>query len=141
MNLKRKPLEFHNIIRRNISEENYAINELAELRMNLMQKNVFITGPMIVEGKWGEGFVNLLIPTSAEIEFVENTEFSFDKVLRCDDGIYFRTGEEEFDEEAMAVFMKKVTEDLKVELEEQYYCIILNVYGGQLYDIYAPIKK
>lgn len=141
MNIKRKPLEFHNVVKRNVSEKGYDLMELAEVRMNLMQKDVFINGPLIIEGKWGEGPVNILVPTSAEIEFVEHTEFSFEKDFRCDDGIYYRNGADEFNEQAMNVFMHKVAEDLGVELEENYYCVVLNVYGGKLYDVYAPIKK
>lgn len=141
MNIKRKPLEFHNVVKRNISNGQYKLEELAEVRLNMMQKGVFITGPLIIEGKWKDGYKNLLVPTSAEIEFVEHTEFSFEKVLRCDDGIYYRNGAEEFNEEAMCVFIHKIAEDLNVELEENYYCVVLNVYGGKIYDIYAPIKK
>ncbi len=141
MNIKRKPLEFHNVVKRNISNEHYEFEELAKVRLNLMQKGVFINGPLIIEGKWDGGFTNLLVPTSGEIEFVEHTDFSFEKTLRCDDGIYYRNGADNFNEEAMQVFMHKVAADLNVELEDYYYCVVLNVYGGALYDIYAPIKK
>lgn len=139
--MKRKPLEFHNVIRRSITEGQNIGEELDEVRLNLLQKGVFMNGPLLLEGKWSRGFTHILIPTNARVEFVEHTEFSFEEVLRCEDGIFHRDGEEEFNEEAHYMLLQRVAEDLGVELTDHYYCIVLNVYGGELYDIYAPIKS
>ena len=81
------------------------------------------------------------MPVNTEVEFKEHTDFSFINRFRVDDGIYYRNGEEDFSEIPIHNIMEKVASDLKVQLSDTYYCIILNVYGGKLYDIYVPLRN
>ena len=141
MNIKRGPLVFHNVVTKGISEEGFSLEELGEINLNLLKKGVFMTGPIILEGKWGKGYQRVMIPMSQEVEFIEHASYSCDKLMQIEDGFFLRNGEEDFNEVGVRTLLEMVAQDLEVELTEKYYCIILNVYGGKLYDIYVPIKK
>ena len=141
MNLKRVPMEFQNVIVKDISEKGLSLQDISEVKLNALYQGVFTTGPILVEGKWGKGYQKLMIPVNTEIEFKEHTGFSFLEKLRLDDGIYYRNGEEDFSELPVRSIMDKIANDLNVHLSDTYYCIILNVYGGKLYDIYVPVKS
>ena len=81
MNLKRIPMEFQNVIVRNINDEDFSLQEVLEVRSNLLYKGVFTTGPILIEGKWGAGYQKVMMPVNTEVEFKEHTDFSFIKRL------------------------------------------------------------
>lgn len=141
MNIKRKPLEFHNVIIKNIYDTEMNTLEIGDLDINYLQKGVFATGPVLIEKNWNNKKQSLCIPVNRFVTFQEGTDISCKDVIRVEDGIYYRSGEEKIEKEYLQILMKKISDDLGKELENVYYEIYLNVYGGKLVDIYAPFRE
>lgn len=141
MNIKRKPLELHNVIIKNIYDTEMNTLEIGDLDINYLQKGVFATGPVLIEKNWNNEKQSLCIPVNRFVTFQEGTDISCKDVIRVEDGIYYRSGEEKIEKEYLQILMKKISVDLGKELENVYYEIYLNVYGGKLVDIYAPFRE
>ncbi len=140
MNIKRQPLEFQNVISKATEDVDLAIKSLSDIQLSLMKQDVYATGPMFVKCRWDGSVERLEVPTNSQEETVKNTEFEYQKLLRYEDGLFYRDGNDNPEVASLDIVLHNVAADLKVELEDYVYCILLNVYGGKLYDIYAPIK-
>ena len=135
MNLQRKPLEFYNLIKKKVNDEE-VFSKNIDIKM--LQRGVYPTGPIIVEGKWQVGDTYFLLPLNTKVK-VEG-DFDLLEKLYVEDGIYQRCGEEKVVEESLFILVRKIADDMGVELADNYYKIILNVYGGTMVDFYVPIR-
>lgn len=104
----------------------------------MLQRGVYPTGPIIVEGKWQVGDTYFLLPLNTKVKI--EGDFDFLEKLYVEDGIYYRCGEEKVVEESLFILVRKIADDMGVELADNYYKIILNVYGGTMVDFYVPIR-
>ena len=147
MKIRRAPLEFNHVLTANVQcapQDWYASAQ--EFRNQVIKNSLYATGPfiyqvdMIEDGKEKAEFT-FHIPVNAIVEIKENGMYSFSERMRIDDGFVYRHADiDEPMDEAYALLFA-CAQHHNVKLHVPFYHIYLDVYGGGIIDIYAPIMK
>ncbi|QCJ44245.1 DUF5085 family protein [Bacillus sp. S3] len=146
MNIKRKPVVFHNVIRAAAtckSEEWFA--SAVELRNAVIKSGLYGTGPIIYQfagydPKTDMADYTFYLPVNAPIQLTENAKFQFFPEWKFSDGLVLRHADLEEDLEESYEVLRACADEFRLELQEPFYHIYLDVYGGGIIDIYAPIS-
>ena len=147
MRIKRYPLAFNNVIS---VKTKCKLNEwdgfATEFRNKIIKSGLYATGPIIYTYN---SFNNIeddieftfYLPVNEPINMVKNDKFNFYKSWGFQDGLVLRHADLDEDIEDGYKLLRSCAEANKFELEEPFYNIYLDVYGGGIIDIFAPIVK
>lgn len=147
MRIKRKALIFNKMITDLISCKYDEIDASIDgMRSAIIMNGFYSTGPVVYRileaNKENDNImVEIKIPINASVEMEENDEFSFDKQWGFEDGLFLRHADMEEDVTESYEELKRYSRENNIELIEPFYNIYLEVYGGAIIDIYAPIVK
>lgn len=147
MKIKRCPLVFNNVISASINCKANEWYEFAtEFRNRIIRSGLYVTGPVIYKCA---NFNNIddeveftfYLPVNEPINMAENDTFKFYKLWKFEDGLAIRHADLDEDIEEDNKILKACAIANECKLEEPFYNIYLDVYGGGIIDIYAPIVK
>lgn len=147
MKIRRCPLVFNNVISANLKCKVDDWYELAaEFRNRIIRSGLYVTGPVIYKY---ENFNNIdddvnftfYLPVNEPINMAKNDIFNFYKLWKIEDGLAIRHADLDEDIEEDNKILKACAIANKCKLQEPFYNIYLDVYGGGIIDIYAPIVE
>ena len=145
MKIRRSPIEFHNVIRMKVICQKSELKEkILELKYTILKLGLFGTGPIIytvtdtLEESMKE--FELFLPLNAQVELKENSTYHFMTSFKFEDGLWYRHADLTESIAPSYELLKLAAKSEKLDLVEPFYNIYLDVYGGGIIDIYAPIK-
>jgi len=147
MRIRRSPLIFNNVISTTASckEDEWHI-VARDLRNAVIKNGLYGTGPIIyqvsaIDGSSDEMTYTFYLPVNEKIEMPENDKYRFTERLEMKDGLVFRHADVDDDLEESYQLIRGAAHTSNLVLLEPFYNIYLDVYGGGLIDIYAPILE
>lgn len=144
MKIKRCPLIFHNMLSMSIEcNEDELNDELIKFKYAILQNDLVPRGPIIyrlekLENRLENKYI-FLIAVDRVIKLNENDIFHFIEEFKIEDGLSIRHADLDESLNASYDFLDMVAKSLHICLQKPFYNIYLDVYGGGLIDIYAPI--
>jgi hypothetical protein len=139
-------LIFDNLITYEIEEkkENWqeAIFMLEDFALN---KDVYKNGPILFSFEQSlddvdSGHFTYFMPISGPVGLQEGIGYSFRDQLFIPNALELRQAEQELDFYAAYEKVKSYAVEHTIELDDTYYCVLLEVYGDYMIDLYVPIK-
>jgi effector-binding domain-containing protein len=147
MIIKRNSVNFHNVLSTSAVCKKSEWHFIArELRNAVIRNGLYATGPVIYQvnpaanGEDEAGYT-FYLPVNTTLEMPENDKYKFHEIWGFADGLSFRHSDLEEDLEASYEMIRDAAQENGLELQEPFYNIYLEVYGGGIIDIYAPIVK
>jgi effector-binding domain-containing protein len=146
MIIKRSSIYFHNVLSTSATCKKSDWHLTArELRNAVIKNGLYATGPVIYQVKpainEGEAEYTFFVPVNATLEMPENDQYQFHEKWGFEDGLSFRHSDLDEEVEPSYEMMKDAAEENGLKLQEPFYNIYLEVYGGGIIDIFAPIVK
>ncbi|UFT99210.1 DUF5085 family protein [Radiobacillus kanasensis] len=147
MKIKRCPLTFHNVISATSTCKPSEWHHSAQdLRNAIIRNELYGTGPTIYQvstnlGSQESAEYTFHVPVNEPVKIDLNETYRFTKELTFEDGLVIRHADLDEDMEESYQILRLCAEEYGLELEEPFYNIYLDVYGGGIIDIYAPIVK
>lgn len=112
----------------------------------ILNEDIYRNGPIFFsvkslenEPKFGE--FQYFLPINEWVELEEHPKFRFEPEFEIEEALVLRQASEEID---FQVAYSKIVEyaDLEgIELEDTFYCFLLEVYEDIIIDVYVPIKR
>lgn len=87
------------------------------------------------------GHFTYYLPVSGTVRLAEESDFRFFESFRLEKALVLRQADEEMDFTTAYQKVKEYAAMNKIALEDTYYCILLEVYGNYIVDLYVPIKE
>ncbi len=87
------------------------------------------------------GHFTYYLPISGTVRLAKESDFRFFESFRLKKALVLRQADEEMDFTTAYQKLKEYAALNKIPLEDTYYCILLEVYGDYIVDLYVPIKK
>jgi hypothetical protein len=147
MNIKRKPVVFHNVIsaKATCKSDEWFVSAV-ELRNAVIKSGLYGTGPVIYQFANYDPKTDLAdyifyLPVNAPIELGENRKYQFYPEWEFSDCLILRHADLDEDLEESYEVLRACADEFRFDLKEPFYHIYLDVYGGGIIDIYAPIAK
>lgn len=89
-----------------------------------------------------EGFFTYYMPINVEVEFEEGiTDFSYLNQFKVEKALLLRQAQKVADFSTAYQKMKDYAEAEKLTVEDSYICVLLEVYGEYIIDLYVPLKE
>lgn len=147
MKIKRTSVTFHNVLSTSAFCKKRDWHLIArDLRNAVIKNGLYGTGPVIYQmvqsaDAEDEARYTFYLPVNAVIEMPDNEKYQFHEKWGFEDGLSFRHCDLDENLEDSYEMMKDAAEANDLQLEEHFYNIHLDVYGGGIIDIFAPIVK
>ena len=146
MIIKRTSVHFHNVLSTSAICKKSDWHLVArELRNAVISNGLYATGPVIYQVKSAAGEedaeYSFYLPVNATLEMPDNDQYQFHEKWGYEDGLSFRHSDLDEEVEPSYEMMKDAAEENGFKLQEPFYNIYLEVYGGGIIDIFAPIVK
>lgn len=110
-----------------------------------LNHEVYKNGPVFFsfeEEEAGEGLFTYYMPINTEIEFEEGiTDFAYLNQYQLKQSLLLRHAQEEFDFRTAYEKVKAYAAAENLSVEDSYICVLLNVYGEYIIDLYVPLKE
>lgn len=139
-------LVFDNVLSFQVKDKKENWQEGISLLENFTLNNeVYKNGPIFFSYKEDSndrenGLFNYYLPISTAVVLHEDTNFSFIEHLEVERALLLRQAEQEVDFTAAYDKVKSYALENEMELEDNYYCVLLDVYGEYIIDLYVPVK-
>lgn len=138
-------MEFHNVIGMHVScQKNELKQQILDLKNAILSLGLYGTGPIMytVSNTMDDDIkeYELFLPLNAQVELEENSTYYFITHFKFEDGLWYRHADLTESIKPSYEWLKLAAISENLELIEPYYNIYLDVYGGGIIDIYAPIK-
>lgn len=109
-------------------------------------KDIYQNGPVFfsVEPEQDEeGFGNFTyyLPMNEAVVVEEDPHFAYLPQLHIEEAVVLRQAEQTIDFHAAYDKVKQYAKDSGIDLEETFYCVLLEVYGEYIIDLYVPVKN
>ncbi len=147
MRIRRAPLVFNNVI---TVKERCGLQEwysaAREFRNQILRNGLYGIGPFIYQvaaqgEKDGEGDFIFHLPVNAPIQLAKNSKYFFSESWQLADGFVIRHADLEVPVDESYALLSACAEAHHLTLREPFYHIYLDVFGGGIIDIYAPIAE
>ncbi|KQU63701.1 hypothetical protein FZC83_10020 [Rossellomorea marisflavi] len=141
MAIEKKSLQFDHVLVYKMEgkmedwQEGFAVMEEAEL-----EQVVYRNGPVIFtyEAKGDSGTFTYYMPVNDEVELAEDSDIQYDRRLDLKDALVLRQAQEIQDFSTAFEQVKTYGEVNGIPLTDQFYCVLLEVYGDIIIDLYVP---
>ncbi|WP_138755914.1 DUF5085 family protein [Paenibacillus sinopodophylli] len=147
MKIKRCPIMFKNVISARITTESENWYEAAQgLRNAVIRNGLYGTGPVMyqalaLEPKTNKVEYNFYIPVSEPVAMEKNEQYQFEETWIVQDALVLRHADLDESIEESYELLRACAEAHQLTLQEPFYNIYLDVFGGGVIDICAPIIK
>jgi hypothetical protein len=147
LKLEIRPLTFDNVLtystndlRTNWQEGIFIMEDIT------LAEGVYKNGPIFfsVEPQNGEkkfGRFTYYLPINERVHLKNTTEFQFQERFHIDEALVLRQADQEVDFYAAHRKIKDYAMEENIAIEDTFYCVLLEVYGDIIIDLYVPIKK
>lgn len=117
--------------------------EMLELRKSVIKSKIYPIGPLIyqVEESEPENTYTIYLPVNQEVKMPEDCPYHFIETLTISDGLSIRHADLEDDIHITCEFLDAFAKSNGLELDSQFYYIVLPLFGGVVIDIYVPITE
>lgn len=111
-----------------------------------LNKDVYRNGPLSFSFEQSptdekSGRFTYYLPISSPVVLSDDKDFTFRETLVLDRALLLRQADQEMDFYAVYEKVKTYARAREIELDETYYCVLLEVYGDYIIDLYVPIKR
>lgn len=110
-----------------------------------LNHEVYKNGPVFFsfeEEEAGEGLFTYYMPINTEIEFEEGTtDFAYLNQYQLKQSLLLRQAQEESDFSTAYEKVKAYAAAGNLSVEDSYICVLLNIYGEYIIDLYVPLKE
>lgn len=146
MQIKRKKIEFHNVISIKSILENEDWFFLAEdLRKYIVEGGLYQTGPVFYQIKDVEESnkkeYTIFMPINALVNVKKESNIKFYPEFKIEDALVLRHADITEGIEPSYALIEDCATKNNINIDNSYYNIFLNVYGEGMIDIVAPIKE
>ena len=147
MKIKRCPVMFNNVISAKMTAESNQWYEGAQgLRNAIIRNGLYGTGPVIFQTEdeasgSDKKMFTFSIPVNEPVTMEENERYHFEETLLIEDALVLRHADLDEDINESYAILLACAEANDITLQEPFYHIYLDVFGGGLIDICAPILK
>lgn len=147
MKIKRCPIIFNNIISAQITAKPDEWLECAQgLRNAIIRNGLYGTGPVMyqagtVDSETNKVEYNFYIPVSEPVSMEKNEQYQFEESWVVQDSLVLRHADLDEDIEESYALLRACAEANQLTLQEPFYNIYLDVFGGGVIDICAPILE
>lgn len=120
-------------------------NGIYEIEEFVLNKDVYKNGPVLFsfeQNRTDEKFgrFTYYLPISSPVVLSDETDFKFQESFVLDRAFLLRQADQEIDFYAAYEKVKSYARANQIEVEDTYYCVLLEVYGEYIIDLYVPIK-
>lgn len=144
MKIKRRPLIFTNVIKKEIegTAQEY-MEELQKLRRKIIKADLYTTAPIIYQELGsGDGKIHMrmFIALNQPIDDIELDEIILDE-LSFEDGISIRYAHADEDIREYYGMLEAACKDHNLEMADDFYHIKSEALGEPIIDIYLPVRS
>ncbi|SER67355.1 DUF5085 family protein [Psychrobacillus sp. OK032] len=145
MGIEMASLVFENVLTYEVEQKKAdwqdSIYMLEDFTLN---KDVYRNGPIsfsFVESSTDEksGRFTYYLPISSPVVLSDEGDFSFKEVFVLERALLMRQADQELDFYAAYEKVKSYANARGIKLDDTYYCVLLEVYGDYIIDLYVPV--
>lgn len=112
----------------------------------ILAEEIYKNGPVFfsvapVENEEKFGRFTYFLPINAPVLLEDNQDFYFQSKLEIEEALCLRQADQELDFYAAYQKVKEYAVARSIEIAETFYCVLLDVYGEMIIDLYVPIKE
>lgn len=89
----------------------------------------------------GEGVFTYFLPINCEIAFERETSFQYVHQFHIEKSLLYRQAHQEVDFSTAYQKVKDYANERALAIEDTFICVLLEVYGEYMIDLYVPIKE
>lgn len=109
-------------------------------------KDIYQNGPVFFsvepgEDEGGYGNFTYYLPINEAIEVEEDPHFAYLPQLHIEEALTLRQADQTIDFHAAYEKVQQHAKDIGIALDETFYCVLLEVYGEYIIDLYVPLKN
>ncbi|MFJ7970338.1 DUF5085 family protein [Psychrobacillus sp. NPDC096389] len=109
-----------------------------------LNKDVYRNGPLCFSFEQSptdekSGRFTYYLPISSPVVLSNEEDFSFQDILVLERALILRQADQEMDFYAAYEKIKSYASARGIKLAETYYCVLLEVYGDYIIDLYVPV--
>lgn len=147
MKIEIRPLAFDHLItletKRLKSEWQEPYYEMEEFILN---EELYKNGPVFFsfnkDGEAeGQGLFTFYLPISGPAELKEESEFGYLGQFRLEQALVLRQADQETDINEAEKKLRQYALKQNIVLDDTVFCVLLDVYGEYIIDLYIPIKE
>jgi len=121
-------------------------NGVYEMENFTLNKDVYKNGPVIFSCKQhttdkNAGLFTYYLPISSSVVLSDESVFTFKETFVLEKALLLRQADQEIDFYAAYEKVISYANSNKIEVEDTYYCVLLEVYGEYMIDLYVPLKE
>lgn len=146
MQIKRKRIEFHNVISiKSILEDEDWFFLAEDLRKYIVEGGLYQTGPIFYQIKDVEDGskkeYTIFMPINALVNVKKESNMNFYPEFIIEEALVLRHGDITENIEPSYALIEDCATKNNINIDNNYYNIFLSVYGEGMIDIVAPIKE
>lgn len=147
MNIETKQLYFSNVLvyKNTMLREDWQEGVVVMENFTLNEE-IYRNGPVFFsvktvknEPKFGQ--FEYFLPINEWVEIEEHPNFRFEPEFEVGEAFVLRQASEEIDFQTAYSKIKDYADSEDIELEDTYYCFLLEVYEDIIIDVYVPKKR
>ncbi len=140
-------LQFDSVLvyRKHNLKENWqeGLFDLEEIELN---QEVYRNGPVFFSctddvHDSSKGTFTYYLPINEHVRVREDAEFEYQERIQIDQALTLRQAERETDFSAAYTKIKEYAAKEQIDLSDTYYCVMLDVYGEIMIDLYVPLAE
>lgn len=147
MRIKRCPVQFHNVIESKVvcKPGEWPIS-IQAVRNDILRNGLYGVGPVMYrisempqDSETDELIYQFRIPVNRPVRMVDGAPYTFTEHWLIEDALVIRHPDAEEGTALSCELLRACAQEQGLELEEPFHHIYLDVYGGGVIDIVAPI--
>ena len=87
------------------------------------------------------GHFTYYLPINEAVRLSDETDFRYLDRFQIERALVLRQANEEIDFSAAHQKLKRYATENNIEIEDTYYCVLLEVYDEYMVDLYVPLKE
>lgn len=121
-------------------------NGVYEMENFTLNKDVYKNGPVVFSCKQSTtaknaGRFTYYLPISSSVVLSDESVIKFQETFVLEKALLLRQADQELDFYAAYEKVISYANSNQIEIEDTYYCVLLEVYGEYMIDLYVPLKK
>ncbi len=146
MSIEVRTLSFDHLIVHETTERKTEWQEAFFLMENFtLNEEIYKNGPVFFSVKTDEkdetmGHFTYYLPINEAVQIAEHPDFRYLDRFQIERALVLRQADEELEFKAAYEKLQAYAVHNAIELEDTYYCVLLEVYGEYIVDLYVPFK-
>ncbi len=112
----------------------------------ILTEEIYKNGPVFFsvaanQEQVGKDHFTYYLPINEAVRLSDETDFRYLDHFKIDNALVLRQANEEADFSTAYQNLKAYAAEHKIEIEDTYYCVMLEVYGEYIIELFVPIKE